>query len=271
MRIYLSFIILFSAVLIGCNQHQQEPQPVSKSSTKKLAGIVNTRREPPNIIYLQGVNAPKIVPAGKPTITPNPNADGLGDPDFTYYTTADGLALDGVTCSLVDKKGNIWFGSMGGLSRYDGKKFTTFGAVNGLDPGVYSMVQDTSGNIWTNSGSGNTENLLYRYDGSKFAHPHLPTHIDANSNFMYADKEGIIWIATYNSGIYEYKLGANNQLTKIAYLASSNGLAHNTVHSLKEDNAGNFWFGTDSGVSKYNGKIFINYTKANGLINNKIN
>src|SRR6185437_11907055 len=168
MRIYLSFIILFSAVLIGCHQHQQPLQPVSKSSTKKLMGVANTRREPPKIIYFQGVNAPKIVAAGKPTTTPNSHANGLGDPDFTYYTTSDGLALDGVTCSLVDKRGNIWFGSVSGLSRYDGKRFTKFGAVNGLDPGVYSMVQDTAGNIWTNSGNDSTNNLLYKYDGSKF-------------------------------------------------------------------------------------------------------
>ena len=136
MKIHLLFIILFSTVLVACNQDQQQKQPASKSSAKKLVGVVNTRREPPNIIYLQGIHAPQIVPAGKPTIIPNPNADGLGDPDFTYYTTSDGLALDGVICALIDKKGNLWFGSVGGLSRYDGKKFITFGAVNGLDPGI---------------------------------------------------------------------------------------------------------------------------------------
>ncbi len=271
MKIHFLFSILFSAMLVACNQHQQQKQPASKLSAKKLAGVVNTMRQPPNIIYFQGAQAPKIVPAGKPTIIPNPNADGLGDPDFTYYTTSDGLALDGVTCSLIDKKGNLWFGSVGGLSRYDGKKFTTFGAVNGLDPGVYSMVQDTAGNLWTNSGNDNTDDLLYKYDGSKLVRVSIPNLNDDNANCMYADKEGNIWIPTYSDGIYEYKLGVNNKLTNIAHLASSNGLIHNTVLSVTEDNAGNFWFGTDSGVSKFNGKIFINYTKANGLINNNIN
>ncbi|HEY5407520.1 MAG TPA: two-component regulator propeller domain-containing protein [Ginsengibacter sp.] len=271
MKIHLLFILLFSAMLVACNQDQQQKQPASKLSVKKLVGVANTRRELPNIIYFQGAHAPKIVPAGKPTITPNPNADGLGDPDFTYYTTSDGLALDGVTCSLIDKKGNLWFGSVSGLSRYDGKKFATFGAVNGLDPGVYSMVQDAAGNIWTNSGTDGNDDFLYKYDGSKFSLFSLPNHIDDNFNYMFADKAGNIWIPTNSDGTYEYRLDVNNKLARIAHLDSSNGLVHNNVLSFTEDNAGNFWFGTSGGVSKFNGKNFVNYTKANGLINNNIN
>jgi len=271
MKIHLLFILLFSTMLAACNQNQKQKKPASKLSAKKLVGVINTAHKQPEIILLTGEHAPKIIPAGKPTIISNPNADGLGDPDFTYYTTSDGLALDGVTCSLIDKKGNIWFGSLGGMSRYDGKKFTTFGAVNGLDPGVYSMVQDTAGNLWTSSGTNGDINFLFKYDGSKFSLFSLPNHIDNNFNYMFADEAGNIWMPTYSDGIYEYKLGVNNQLKNIAHLSSSNGLVHNNVLSFKEDNAGNFWFGTDSGVSKFNGKIFINYTKANGLINNNIN
>ncbi|HEY5463049.1 MAG TPA: two-component regulator propeller domain-containing protein, partial [Hanamia sp.] len=258
MKIHLLFILLFSTMLAACNQNQKQKKPASKLSAKKLVGVINTAHKQPEIILLTGEHAPKIIPAGKPTIISNPNADGLGDPDFTYYTTSDGLALDGVTCSLIDKKGNIWFGSLGGMSRYDGKKFTTFGAVNGLDPGVYSMVQDTAGNLWTSSGTNGDINFLFKYDGSKFSLFSLPNHIDNNFNYMFADEAGNIWMPTYSDGIYEYKLGVNNQLKNIAHLSSSNGLVHNNVLSFKEDNAGNFWFGTDSGVSKFNGKIFIN-------------
>jgi ligand-binding sensor domain-containing protein len=46
---------------------------------------------------------------------------------FTKFTTADGLVHNGVFSILEDKSGNIWFGTRNnGLSRYDGKTFTTF-------------------------------------------------------------------------------------------------------------------------------------------------
>lgn len=46
---------------------------------------------------------------------------------FKNFTTKNGLINDSVKSILEDKNGNIWFGTRGfGLSRYDGKTFTTF-------------------------------------------------------------------------------------------------------------------------------------------------
>ena len=46
---------------------------------------------------------------------------------FKNYTTADGLVNNSVFSILEDKDGNLWFGTRWvGLSRFDGKSFTTF-------------------------------------------------------------------------------------------------------------------------------------------------
>jgi ligand-binding sensor domain-containing protein len=46
---------------------------------------------------------------------------------FKNYTTADGLVNNSVRSILEDDEGNLWFGTRGfGLSRFDGKIFTTF-------------------------------------------------------------------------------------------------------------------------------------------------
>jgi hypothetical protein len=56
-----------------------------------------------------------------------------GISNFTNFTTNDGLALDGVSCSVMDRKGNLWFGTQGGgVSRYDGYTFTTYTTAQGL-------------------------------------------------------------------------------------------------------------------------------------------
>lgn len=75
---------------------------------------------------------------------------------------------------MQDRSGNIWFGgsesvgtvqSNGGIWRYDGVNFKNFTIEDGLSTyGVWSMLEDTAGNIWI--GTRNTG--LTRFDGSHF-------------------------------------------------------------------------------------------------------
>lgn len=46
-------------------------------------------------------------------------------------TSADGLAHDQVRSIVMDVRGFLWFGTLDGLSRYDGKSFRTYGKQNG--------------------------------------------------------------------------------------------------------------------------------------------
>ena len=45
----------------------------------------------------------------------------------------------------------------------------------------------------------------------------------------------------------------------------SNGLSSNTVSSIAIDSQNNKWFGTTTGVSKFDGKNWFNYGLSNGL------
>ena len=44
----------------------------------------------------------------------------------------------------------------------------------------------------------------------------------------------------------------------------------NRVGSIVEDSDANLWFGTHSGVYKYDGKTFTNYSVTDGLCNNMV-
>ena len=46
------------------------------------------------------------------------------------------------------------------------------------------------------------------------------------------------------------------------------GLVESQIHTMYQDQAGNIWFGTFNGISKYNGKTFENFTKQQGLLDN---
>ena len=67
------------------------------------------------------------------------------------YTTSDGLAQSAVGCIFQDSRGYMWFGTWGGVSRYDGEEFRNFGnsALH-----VRSLAEDSRGIIWIGSFTG---------------------------------------------------------------------------------------------------------------------
>ncbi len=48
------------------------------------------------------------------------------------------------------------------------------------------------------------------------------------------------------------------------------GLAGNMVYDMCQDDEGFLWFGTDNGLSRFDGKNFVNYTVKDGLMDNEV-
>jgi ligand-binding sensor domain-containing protein len=85
---------------------------------------------------------------------------------------------------------------------------------------------------------------------------------------LFQDSKGILWIGTMSKGVARYDASLPKgvgQGKSLIYVTTEDGLANNTVVSIEEDKEGNLWFGTHSGLSKYNGKTFTNFNKKNGL------
>lgn len=138
--------------------------------------------------------------------------------------------------TLVDKEGNVWFGTQSqGVCRYDGKTLTYFTDKNLAGPAVRAIFQDKKGNIWF----GNNGGGLYRYDGKTL------TNITEEKNL----------------GNPEFLKGQFND--KIGSLAR--------IFSINEDKAGNLLIGTiDAGLWKFDGVNLTNYTTKDGLAGNSI-
>jgi ligand-binding sensor domain-containing protein len=141
-----------------------------------------------------------------------------------------------VYCSFKDRNENIWFGTQTlGVCRYDGKNFSWLGEKGLAGPAVRALFQDSKGGFWF----GNNGNGLFHYDGTVLTNVTEVNKLD-NPTFV--------------------KTGKAKQGT----------LAR--VWSVNEDNAGNIWIATcDSGVWRYDGKTFTNYTAKDGLTSNAVN
>jgi ligand-binding sensor domain-containing protein len=76
---------------------------------------------------------------------------------WTVFTTAEGLANDVVQAINSDSKGNLYFGTVNGLSVYDGTKWTTFKVANGLSGNnILTISIDRNDCIWIGTDSGVT-------------------------------------------------------------------------------------------------------------------
>jgi ligand-binding sensor domain-containing protein len=141
-----------------------------------------------------------------------------------------------VYCSLKDKSGNVWLGTQTlGVCCFDGKSFTWLQDKGLAGPAVRAVFQDSKGGYWF----GNNGNGLFYYDGKTLTNLSIEYGLE-NPDFI--------------------KTGTSKKGT----------LAR--VWSINEDRQGNIWIGTcDSGVWRFDGHSFVNYTTSDGLSGNAIN
>jgi hypothetical protein len=68
---------------------------------------------------------------------------------YTQYNVKDGLSGSVVYCAAEDKDGFLWFGTEGGLSRFDGTHFRNFTTENGLpDNEIIKLFVDSRNRVW---------------------------------------------------------------------------------------------------------------------------
>jgi ligand-binding sensor domain-containing protein len=188
-----------------------------------------------------------------------------GGRSLTYFTTADGLSGNWVSAMAQDARGDLWFATGGGVSRYDGTEFTSYTTKDGLaSDQVWSVLLDRSGGLWFG-----TEGGVSRFDGKRFTPFPIPAadlsnfpyyHYPKQINWIIQDKAGNIWFASNGGGVYRYD---GQTLTNFSEI---DGLCNNFVQTIMEDRAGDLWFGTRyGGLCKYDGNRFTKFTKDEGL------
>ncbi|MBK7867948.1 MAG: hypothetical protein IPJ75_13780 [Ignavibacteriales bacterium] len=70
-------------------------------------------------------------------------------PPFYHYTSNEGLASSTVFSMIQDRGGFIWFGTLGGLTRFDGKNFVSYGVKDGLNSNsIINLAEGVNGELF---------------------------------------------------------------------------------------------------------------------------
>ena len=68
--------------------------------------------------------------------------------------------------------------------------------------------------------------------------------------------------------LWNFSVGQNYDLANIYTV--KDGLPSNFIYEIAEDNNGFLWISTDNGISRFDGKRFVNYTTKDGLPSNDV-
>ncbi len=131
-------------------------------------------------------------------------------PRFGTIERSDGLDSLSISSIQQDKYGFIWFGSQGGLNRYDGKSIQSF----------------THDPFNTNS---------------------IPN--DLIQTLFYDEKKNILWIGTY-SGLSRFEIDTETFTAIQKKGDSVSGLSNNVVVAIAKGSTGDIWIGTLEGLNK---------------------
>ena len=165
------------------------------------------------------------------------------------FTEADGLVSNTVLTVFEDSRGNIWFGTTDGLTRYDGKNFQTFTTEDGLVRNTIGLIfEDQRGMLWFADGV--LSSFLER--GKPIDMSWMETPLSELDLTLHQETTEETRRAIPLKGVSRY----DGKAFKI--FTTADGLADDTIQDIFQDKAGTLWFATWSGLSQYNGEEFNN-------------
>ena len=179
---------------------------------------------------------------------------------FTVESTNGGLIDNWVYAIEIDENNNIWFGTEGGLSLFNGKQWKNWNHKNGL--GASYEIVEHDNRLATDSFKGshhsnqvinlpNTENVSYR-----------PNYIVS----MRLDQSNRLWIGTWGGGLSMF----DPETQVFRNYTVQHGLPGNYILAIHEGSDDNLWIGSNKGLSKFDGTTFLNYSQTNGLISDYV-
>ncbi len=173
---------------------------------------------------------------------------------FMHIDINDGLSNNQVHAILRDSQGFMWFGSDGGLNRFDGTNFkiyqknlkdSTSIPFNDID----FLFEDTDRNLWIRSLQ---EFVIYNPTNESFSS--LPPYYKntsiplTNLQNLFKDKAGNMWFVNSRFGLYRYS-PKNETTDSIAYSPEYQDAGNNNyLNDIDEDSQGNLWVVSNSGV-----------------------
>ncbi len=193
---------------------------------------------------------------------------GLSQVGFTQQTNSfiritDGLVNNEVTAIIQDENGFVWFGTRGGLQRFDGYEMKLlnkdFGkGSNLLSQSIEVLTNGNQHNIWIGTKSGGISEYNLKTGRITNYANNLAYNSDFNSDYILSildtDSEKLL-IGTWKGLQF-----LNKKTGKFTLLNSIW-----KTFDIQPDFSGGFWLATNSGLRHLNSQLVNDYTYDFGI------
>ena len=171
------------------------------------------------------------------------------------YDSHDGLPDDLVRSLCIDRNGNVWAGTSGGLSRLQGNHFISSNLGGKNDSEVRFLYEDREGDLWfgTNSGLNRLrDDKFTMYGGTEGLPGDEPIAI-------HQDHHGDVWVGYNETGLVAIHKG------KFRLYTTRDGLPSNGIYAIRENGEGDLLVSTRAGLSVIHGGKYSNYVLPDAL------
>ncbi len=155
----------------------------------------------------------------------------------------DGLISDNIHSICQDSLGYIWIGTGEGISEFDSKGFHNYTTSDGLSSNSITCIladKKNPGTVWI----GTIDSGVDKFCSGRFTIYGSNLLKNMRSiNTLFQDDKNMLWCGT-DEGIFIIKNDSIKTLKSSIKLGS--------VNTITEDNSGNFMFGCNNGLYKYN-------------------
>lgn len=170
----------------------------------------------------------------------------------THITTMDGLANNSIRHIHQDSKGFLWFGTLNGLSRYDGNSFVNFHPdrtkeLSLADNRIRALHEDKNGFLWIET----VAQIYSCYDLEKGSFVDFTGCGESNETYsrLFVASNGDMWLWHDQNGCRRIRYN-NEQFSSLTFKEEKKNLPSNKVTFVSEDDQGDIWIGTSKGLAK---------------------
>lgn len=193
----------------------------------------------------------------------------------TIFGVQTGLIGDNVHAVRVDNKHIRWFGTSDGISAFQGDQWPEIGLHSDYGGNFFKNHQITSIDFSNDTiyigtkGGGIARMIAPSADAISGASAWQSPWNGLPSNHV---------LAVFTDGHVQW-YGTDLGLVKHTGIRAKDGwelfgefsgMASDYVQAINKDLSGKMWFGTDNGVSSYDGNTWVNYSETDGLISNNV-
>ncbi|HWD18809.1 MAG TPA: two-component regulator propeller domain-containing protein [Verrucomicrobiae bacterium] len=174
----------------------------------------------------------------------------------------EGLPNNFVQAIAQTHDGFLWVGTLAGLARFDGMRFTTFDARNTPEiknSSITALCATRDGALWVGSDGGGVAVLR---DGV-FSTLTQSNGLAGNEVRVIYEGKNALWVGS-TTGMSRYQGG------HVVNYTTKQGLLSDVVRAILEDRSGALWIATGGGLNRLTGQVMDSFPMPNGLPNDAV-